>query len=179
MAALGEDHCEATQGQSPRRPAPGATSSPRPGEPRPSTSRAGRRAGRGSPDLPNHAGLPSTHPHGLSLGPWAAVARSVSAWAPTCSARRLHDGPAGGLLRKSRTHTGERESRRTACVQTSQHVLLDETRAQGTQPHRPLTGPGRPHLSADLDMTLFIPRTLSLSQHVPPGATHQGCSPDS
>lgn len=88
-------------------------------------------------------------------------------------------GQQGGLLRKSRTHMGERESRRIACVQTSQHVLLDETRAQGTQPHRPLTGPGGPHLSTDLDTTLFIPRTLTLSQHGPPGATHQGFSPDS
>lgn len=69
----------------------------------------------------------------------------------------------GGLLRKSRTHTGGRES--------EAHVLLDETRAQGTQPRRPLTGPGRPHLSADLDTTLFIPKTLTLSQHGPPGAT--------
>lgn len=188
MAALGEDHCEVTQGQSPRHPAPGASSSPGPGEPRSSTSRASRRARPGSPHLPDHAGLPSTQPRGLSLGPWVAAARSVSAGAlhtrvcvctPTCSARRLHDGPAGRISQKKQNPHGGAGARgaEPAC----RHHSTSCSMRPGLRAPSP-TGRSRgrgPHLSADLDTTLFIPKPLTLSQHGPPGATHQGCSPDS
>lgn len=85
----------------------------------------------------------------------------------------------GGFLRKSRTHTGGAGARgaEPAC----RHHSTSCSMRPGLRAPSP-TGRSRgrgPHLSADLDTTLFIPKPLTLSQHGPPGATHQGCSPDS
>lgn len=163
MAGPGEDRCEVTRGQSAVSPDPLPLAAPPvqvPGSPGPQLPKQAGGLAQGPQIFLTTRGCP-----GLSLGPWTAAARcQCGLCTPTCSARKLWER--GAACPASREHLSERadptwrcgSQRHAARLQTSQHLLLDETRAQGTQPHRPLGGPERPHLSADSDTTLSMPK---------------------
>lgn len=114
MVVLGEDHCEVTQGQSPRHPAPGASSSPGPRLP----EQAGGLA-QGPQTFPTTQGCPARTLVDSASGPGsrrpALCQRGLCTLMSVCAhPRALPEGcmtaQQGGFLRKSRTHTGGRES---------------------------------------------------------------------
>lgn len=134
VAGQGEDRCEVTQGQSSVSPDLRRLLQSWSWGAQVLNFRAGRRARPGSPDLPDHAGLPRTQPRALGCG--SLLCRcglctpvSVCVHAHVLCRKALEKNSCmtsqqGDSLRKSRTHEAVRSQRHTARVQASQHLLL-------------------------------------------------------
>ena len=134
VAGQGEDRCEVTQGQSSVSPDLRRLLQSWSSGAQVLNFRAGRRARPGSPDLPDHAGLPRTQPRALGCG--SLLCRcglctpvSVCVHAHVLCRKALEKNSCmtsqqGDSLRKSRTHEAVRSQRHTARVQASQHLLL-------------------------------------------------------
>ena len=136
--------------------------------------------GSPGPQLPEQAGGLTQGPQiflttqgcpGLSLGPWTAAARSVSvdsarphALPESCGKEELHDQPAGSISQKEQTPRGGAGVRGTSC-----------SMRPGLRAPSPT---GRSEGPRDSETTLSMPKTTTLSQHWPLGATHQGHTPD-